>query len=78
MVTEQIFNLVFGWFSTIKEVLELIKINFGGVTVNLWQFSLGLIVFGLLVSLFINYAKSSGSHDLNRSLQEKHDNESKG
>lgn len=64
MVTEQIFNLIFGFFSSIRDVLELIKLSFGGVTINLWQFSLAIIVFGVIMGLFINYTKKEAPSDM--------------
>lgn len=77
MVTEQIFNLVFGWFLTIREVLELITLNFGGVTINLWQFSLAIIVFGVIMGLFINYTKKEAPSDMANS-KAKYDRKRKG
>lgn len=77
MVTEQIFNLVFGCFSTIREVLELITLNFGGVTINLWQFSLAIIVFGVIMGLFINYTKKESPSDMANS-KVKYDRKRKG
>ena len=61
MVDESIFNFVWQSFSVIKIIFTSIKISFGGATVNLLQFSLGIIVFGVIMGLFINYTKKQSA-----------------
>lgn len=65
MVDEKIFDFVWKSFEVIKVMLTSIKISFGGATVNLLQFSFGIIVFGVLFGLFINYTKGEGLNELN-------------
>lgn len=63
MVDENIFSFVWQSFEVIKVLLTSIKISFGGATVNLLQFSLGIIVFGVVMGLFINYTKKESASD---------------
>lgn len=63
MVDENIFGFVWQSFEVIKVLLTSIKISFGGATVNLLQFSLGIIVFGVVMGLFINYTKKESASD---------------
>lgn len=64
MVDESIFNFVWQSFEVIKVIFTSIKISFGGATVNLLQFSLGIIVFGVVMGLFINYTKKQSASDV--------------
>lgn len=63
MVDENIFGFVWQSFEVIKVLLTSIKISFGGATVNLLQFSLGIIVFGVVMGLFVNYTKKESASD---------------
>ena len=63
MVDENIFGFVWKSFEVIKVIFTSIKISFGGATVNLLQFSLGIIVFGVVMGLFINYTKKQSASD---------------
>lgn len=63
MVDENIFSFVWQSFEVIKVLLTSIKISIGGATVNLLQFSLGIIVFGVVMGLFINYTKKESASD---------------
>mgnify|MGYP007062227775 CR=1 FL=1 len=63
MVDENIFGFVWQSFEVIKVIFTSIKISFGGATVNLLQFSLGIIVFGVVMGLFINYTKKQSASD---------------
>lgn len=64
MVDENIFSFVWQSFNVIKVLLTSIKISFGGATVNLLQFSLGIIVFGVVMGLFVNYTKKESASDV--------------
>lgn len=64
MVDENIFGFVWQSFEVIKVLLTSIKISFGGATVNLLQFSLGIIVFGVVMGLFVNYTKKESASDV--------------
>lgn len=64
MVDENIFSFVWQSFDVIKVLLTSIKISFGGATVNLLQFSLGIIVFGVVMGLFVNYTKKESASDV--------------
>lgn len=64
MVNEQIFDFVWQCFDVIKVLLTSIKISLGGATINLLQFSLGIIVFGVVMGLFINYTKKESASDV--------------
>lgn len=63
MVDENIFGFVWQSFEVIKVIFTSIKICFGGATINLLQFSLGIIVFGVVMGLFINYTKKQSASD---------------
>ena len=63
MVDESIFSFVWQSFEVIKVIFTSIRISFGGATINLLQFSLGIIVFGVVMGLFINYTKKQSASD---------------
>lgn len=68
MVDENIFGFVWKSFEVIKVIFTSIKISFGGATVNLLQFSLGIIVFGVVMGLFINYTKKESASDVSSAV----------
>lgn len=78
MVDESIFNFVWQSFSVIKIIFTSIKISFGGATVNLLQFSLGIIVFGVIMGLFINYTKKQSASDVSSAYSRWQRNKDKG
>lgn len=78
MVDEAIFSFVWQSFEVIKVLFTSIKISFGGVTVNLLQFSLGIIVFGVVMGLFINYTKKESAHDVSSAYSKYNKNKNRG
>lgn len=78
MVDESIFNFVWQSFAVIKVIFTSIKISFGGATVNLLQFSLGIIVFGVIMGLFINYTKKQSASDVSSAYSRWQHNRNKG
>lgn len=78
MVDESIFNFVWKSFAVIKVILTSIKISFAGATVNLLQFSLGIIVFGVIMGLFINYTKKQSASDVSSAYSRWQHNRNKG
>lgn len=78
MVDENIFNFVWKSFEVIKVLFTSITISFGGATVNLLQFSLGIIVFGVVMGLFINYTKKESAHDVSSAYSKYKNKKNKG
>lgn len=78
VVDEDIFSFVWQGFFFIRNMLDSIKISYGGFTVTLLQFSLGIIVFGVLFGLFINYTKKQSASDVSSAYEKWHKNKDKG
>lgn len=78
LVDESIFNFVWQSFAVIKVIFTSIKISFAGATVNLLQFSLGIIVFGVIMGLFINYTKKQSASDVSSAFSRWQRNKNRG
>lgn len=64
VVTWDAFSLIFDCFSLILYYMKSINFLIAGCVVNLFEFSLGIIVFGVIMGLFINYTKKESASDM--------------
>lgn len=64
VVTWDIFSLIFDCFDLILYYMKSIQFFIAGGTVTLLEFSLGIIVFGVIMGLFINYTKKESASDM--------------
>lgn len=78
VVDESVFAYIWQCFFFIRNMLDSIKISYGGFSVSLLQFSLGIIVFGVLFGLFINYTKKQSASDVSSAYSRWQRNKDKG